>query len=66
MLSHSHISTHTLAGDPRRWCTVRIGQQKRKLHIPVAKTNWEATFSFLVYNLQQDAVSERERERVSE
>lgn len=47
----------SLTDDPRRWCTIRLGEQKHQLRLPVKKEPWHATFSFLVCNLLEDSVS---------
>ena len=52
-----HTPARALSDDPRRWCTVRLGEQKHQLQLPVKRDSWHATFSFLVYNLQDDTVS---------
>ena len=42
--------------DPRRWCTLRLGEEKHQLQIPTGRDSWKATYSFLVYDLTTDTV----------
>ena len=57
LLPVSLPSLLSLTDDPRRWCTIRLGEQKHQLRLPVKKEPWHATFSFLVCNLLEDSVS---------
>ena len=51
----SHSSEHE--GDPRRWFSLRLGVQKHQRQLPLGKGVWQVTYSFLVYNINEDVVS---------
>ena len=55
-----------MSGDPRRWVTFCLGDQKHKVQLPVGQETWKTTYSFFVYDIKEDVVRSDWRERGGE